>query len=124
MTGLEISTIVRYKLNPVVIVLNNSGYGTERHIHDGPFNDVLCWNYHELPALLGAGLAFKVETEEQLDAALEKAATHVDSYCLLDVRLDPMDHSAALGRLASDWRSGSKDATANILPYDLACDIS
>ena len=100
MTGLELSTIVRNKLNPVIVVLNNHGYGTERHIHDGPFNDLLCWNYSQVPALLGAGLAFLVETEEELDDALDKAAKKADTYCLLDVRLDRMDHSAALGRLA------------------------
>ena len=100
MTGMELSTIARHRLNPVVIVLNNAGYGTERHIHDGPFNDVLVWNYHKLPELLGAGRAFLVETEAQLDTALAAAAMHMESYCLLDVRLAPMDHSAALGRLA------------------------
>jgi len=100
MTGAELSTIARYGLNPVVIVLNNAGYGTERHIHDGPFNDVLAWQYHKLPELLGVGRAFLVETESQLDAALDAAAQHTSSYCLLDVRLDPMDKSAALGRLA------------------------
>jgi len=100
MTGMELSTIARYGLNPVIIVLNNAGYGTERHIHDGPFNDVLNWNYHRLPELLGVGRGFLVETEEQLDAALDAAARHTESYCLLDVHLDPMDKSAALGRLA------------------------
>ena len=100
MTGLELSTIARFGLNPVVIVLNNAGYGTERHMHDGPFNDVLPWRYHKLPELLGVGRAFLVETESQLDAALDAAAQHTSSYCLLDVRLDPFDKSAALGRLA------------------------
>jgi indolepyruvate decarboxylase len=100
MTGLELSTIARYGLNPVIIVLNNAGYGTERHIHDGPFNDVLAWHYDRVPELLGIGRAFLVETETQLDAALDAAAKHSASYCLLDVHLDPLDKSAALGRLA------------------------
>jgi indolepyruvate decarboxylase len=100
MTGIELSTIARYGLNPVVVVLNNAGYGTERHIHDGPFNDVLPWHYHRLPELLGKGRGFLVETEAQLDAALDASAKHTESYCLLDVHLDPMDKSAALGRLA------------------------
>ena len=100
MTGMELSTIARHRLNPVVIVLNNAGYGTERHIHDGPFNDVLVWNYHKLPEVLGTGRAFLVETEAQLDTALAAAALHTESYCLIDVRLPPLDHSAALGRLA------------------------
>ncbi len=100
MTGMELSTIARNGLNPVVIVLNNAGYGTERHIHEGPFNDVLNWNYHRLPDLLGVGRGFLVETEKQLDDALDAAAKHTESYCLLDVRLDPLDASAALQRLA------------------------
>lgn len=100
MTGMELSTIVRYGLNPVVIVLNNAGYGTERHMHDGPYNDVLPWNYELLPKLLGGGRAFRVETEQELDEALDAAKEHTSSFCLLDVRLDPLDHSPALGRLA------------------------
>lgn len=100
MTGMEISTIARNGLNPVIVVLNNAGYGTERHIHDGPFNDVLPWHYHRLPELLGRGRGFLVETEEQLDDALDAAAQHTESFCLLDVHLDPLDKSAALGRLA------------------------
>jgi TPP-dependent 2-oxoacid decarboxylase len=30
MTGMEISTISRFALNPIIIVLNNNGYGTDR----------------------------------------------------------------------------------------------
>ena len=38
MTGVEISTIVRLGLNPVIIIFNNDGYGTMRKIRDGGFN--------------------------------------------------------------------------------------
>jgi indolepyruvate decarboxylase len=100
MTGMELSTIARCGLNPVIVVLNNAGYGTERLIHDGPFNDILGWRFHRLPEVLGVGRAFLVETESQLDEALDAAAKHTESYVLLDVRLDPLDKSAALGRLA------------------------
>jgi TPP-dependent 2-oxoacid decarboxylase len=100
MTGMEISTMVRNGLNPVVIVLNNGGYGTERHIHDGPYNDLLAWNYWKLPEVLGAGRGFLVHTETDLDAALDAAARHTESFCILDVHLEPLDHSPALGRLA------------------------
>lgn len=100
MTGMELSTIARCGLNPVIVVLNNTGYGTERLIHDGPFNDILGWQFHRLPEVLGAGRAFLVETETELDEALDSAAKLTGSYCLLDVRLDPLDKSAALGRLA------------------------
>jgi TPP-dependent 2-oxoacid decarboxylase len=101
MTGMELSTAVRYKLNPIVVVLNNSGYGTERHIHDGPFNDLLCWQYHKLPEVFGAGRSFLVQTEKQLDEALMAAQYHTEQFCLIEVRLGQMDRSPALERLAS-----------------------
>ncbi|MEW6306935.1 MAG: thiamine pyrophosphate-binding protein [Verrucomicrobiota bacterium] len=100
MTGMELSTAVRYGLNPIVVVLNNRGYGTERHMQDGPYNDVLPWSYHRLPDLLGAGRSYIVENETQLDHALRDAACYTRGFCLLDVRLDPLDRSPALERLA------------------------
>lgn len=99
MTGMELSTAARYGLNPVVLVLNNRGYGTERHIQDGPYNDVAPWNYHRLPEVLGAGRGFEVNSEEELDEALRAAEKHTESFCLLDVHLDPLDRSPALQRL-------------------------
>jgi indolepyruvate decarboxylase len=101
MTGMELATIARYKLNPVVVVLNNRGYGTERHMQDGPYNDVWPWQYFRLPEVLGAGRAFLVQTEEELDRALREAQDYTKSFCLLDVRLGMLDRSPALDRLAS-----------------------
>lgn len=100
MTGMELSTAVRFGLNPVVIVLNNKGYGTERPMQEGSFNDLLPWQYHRLPEILNAGRGFLVETEEQLDQALRIAERLTETFCLLDVHLDPRDRSPALERLA------------------------
>ncbi len=101
MTGMELATAVRYDLNPIVVVLNNAGYGTERQMHDGPYNDLLAWRYHRIPDVLGAGRGFAVETEDQLDRALKEARAHTGSFCLLDVHLDTHDRSPALQRLAA-----------------------
>ena len=60
MTCMELSTAVRHGFNPIVVVLNNKGYTTERFLQDGPFNDILNWNYHRLPDLLGGGWGFEV----------------------------------------------------------------
>ena len=100
MTGLELATAARYQLNPIVIVLNNRGYGTERQMQDGPYNDVWPLNYSRLPEVLGAGRGFVIETERDLNAALVAAEQHTESFCLLEVRLDPRDRSPALQRLA------------------------
>ncbi len=101
MTGMELSTVARYGLNPIVILLNNRGYGTERHMQDGPYNDLWPWAYSRLPEVLGAGRGFVVETEGQLDAVLTEAREWTKSFCLVEVRLDQMDRSLALDRLAS-----------------------
>jgi TPP-dependent 2-oxoacid decarboxylase len=101
MTGMELATVARYKLNPVVVLLNNRGYGTERHMQDGPYNDVWPWQYHRLPEILGAGRGFVVETEVELDRALTEAAEWTKSFCLLEVRLAQLDRSPALDRLAA-----------------------
>jgi len=100
MTGIELSTAVRYKQNPIVIVLNNCGYGTERHMQDGPYNDVTPWAYYRLPELLGAGRAWLIHTEKELDDALAAARQHTESFSLLEARLDQHDRSPALQRLA------------------------
>jgi indolepyruvate decarboxylase len=101
MTGQELATVARYKLNPVVVVLNNFGYGTERHMQDGQYNDVWAWNYSRMPEILNAGRGFVVETERDLDCALSEAERWTESFCLLEVRLAPLDRSPALDRLAA-----------------------
>lgn len=99
MTGMELSTAARFGLNPIIVVLNNNGYATERPIVDGPFNDILPWRYSKLPEVLGRGVGFDVETEEQLHTALISARDHPETFSILDVKLDPHDISPALQRL-------------------------
>jgi indolepyruvate decarboxylase len=99
MTCLELSTAVRHNFNPIVVVLNNKGYTTERFLMDGEFNDILNWQYHRLPDLLGGGWGFEVRTEGDLDKALNAALANSDRFSLLNVHLDPKDISPALARL-------------------------
>jgi indolepyruvate decarboxylase len=100
MTCLELSTAVRHNFNPIVVVLNNKGYTTERFLQDGEFNDILNWEYHRLPDLLGGGWGFEVHTEGDLDKALNAALANSDRFSLINVHLDPKDISPALARLA------------------------
>jgi indolepyruvate decarboxylase len=118
MTGMELSTVARNGQNPIVVVLNNKGYTTERFLLEGSFNDILNWAYHRLPEVLGSGLGFDVATEGQLDEALEQALARPDTFSILNVHLDPLDRSPALDRLAqrlgSVIRAGaSREPSAN-----------
>ena len=99
MTGMELSTIARYSLNPIVIILNNNGYATERPMCDGAFNDVLNWRYSKIPLVLGAGKGFDVYTEEDLENALTESQAYTEGFCILDIHLDSQDTSIALQRL-------------------------
>jgi len=101
MTGMELSTSARYGLNPIVIVMNNFGYGTERPMLDGNFNDVAAWQYSRLPELFGAGKGFVVNTEGDLENALEAARAYTEGFCILDVHLDPYDFSPVLQRMTA-----------------------
>jgi TPP-dependent 2-oxoacid decarboxylase len=100
MTGMEISSITRFSLNPIIIVRNNRGYGTERPMLDGPFNDILPWNYSHIPRIIDDGKGFDVKTEDELEESLSAAeTTYCNELCILDVHLDAHDGSPALQRL-------------------------
>jgi TPP-dependent 2-oxoacid decarboxylase len=100
MTGMEVATALRLNLNPIILVLNNAGYGTERHIHNGPYNDILPWEYAKIPEVLGGGRGFVARTEDELDSALLTAKADSGHINIIDARLDPLDRSPALERLA------------------------
>ena len=100
MTGTELSTTIRYGLNPIILVLNNSGYGTVRPFIEGSFNDIENWHYARLPELLGTGRGFVVRTEGEFDSAMKIALAETQHYVLIEVKLDKSDMSRALTRLA------------------------
>ncbi len=73
MTGTEISTAVRLGLDPIILILNNDGYGTLRQICEGSFNQITRWNYDKICDLVGGGTSANVETKGELDDALRSA---------------------------------------------------
>lgn len=101
MTGMELSTMVRRGLSPIVIVLDNRGYGTERFLHAGDwkFNEIHPWQYHQLPQLLGGGTGYEVRTEGQFDAALRQAWNDRGGMSLIQAHIPRDDASDALKRL-------------------------
>ncbi len=99
MTAQELSTVIRQRLSPVFFLMNNRGYTVERVIHDGPYNDIQNWRYHELTRVFGGGWSCEVHTEGDLEIALARAAAERDTLAFIEVHLDPEDCSAALKRL-------------------------
>ncbi|MDX8550219.1 hypothetical protein KHC33_07880 [Methanospirillum sp. J.3.6.1-F.2.7.3] len=107
MTGMEVSTACRYHMNPIVIVLNNSGFGTERPMIDGSFNDVAGWKYHKIPEITGCGKGYLIRTEQEFVDALKEAYASKE-LAILDVILDPDDISPHLRRLCQKFSQGVK----------------
>lgn len=101
MTGIELSTAAKFGMRPIVFVLNNDGYGTQRHILDGPFNEILRWNYTDLTKLLGKGVSFKVETLGALEDAIA-SARKADEFALIEVIIPRDDCSPSLKRMGEE----------------------
>ncbi|MEM9700894.1 MAG: thiamine pyrophosphate-binding protein [Planctomycetota bacterium] len=99
MTCLELSTGLKMGFNPIVVVLNNHGYTTERVLAEGPFNDIPNWSYHRIHDFIGGGWGFECHTEGDLDKALQAGLANHDSFTLINCHLDSLDVSPALIRL-------------------------
>jgi indolepyruvate decarboxylase len=98
MSCTELSTIVARGLNPIVFVLDNNGYTTERFLLDGKFNDVWAWDYHKITQLLRGGEGFEVKTEIELENAIAKALIS-DKLTIISVKVGERDISPALLRM-------------------------
>lgn len=96
----EISTMIDNKLNPIIFVINNRGYVTERLLLDGKFNDIRNWNYHKVCDLLGGGVGMEVTNEIQLDNAIE-VALQSKVATIINVCVDPKSMSPALCRMTA-----------------------
>ena len=92
MTGPEICHAPRYKLNPIVILMNNGGWGIFRPVTER--QDLLAlpsWPYAQLAEAWG-GRGFHVQTVGELRAALAEA-DQIPSFVLIEVGVDPYDLS-------------------------------
>ncbi len=108
MTGMELSTFVRYGWNPIVFLLDNDGYGTERPMIDGEFNDLHRWNYEKIPAVLGGGKGYVVETTHALQKAADAALADATQFHLIRLKLRRDDITIPLQRLTTALKNRVK----------------
>ena len=101
MTGMELSTCAKYGMHPIVCILNNDGYGTQRHIIDGPFNNIHRWEYAKIRDVLNYGKSVKVQHQGELEKALKDAAASNEMH-IIEVIIPRDDCSQALRRMASN----------------------
>ena len=82
MTGTELATMVDQGLRPIVLLLNNSGYGMLEAI-DRPRNYYArrSWDYPAMARALGAS-AERVTTPAELEAAMVRAEADPGAYLI------------------------------------------
>ena len=100
MSCLELSTIVERGLNPIVFVLNNDGYTTERFLLDGDFNNIRSWNYHNVTELINGGQQVVCENEDVLYEGVQKALDSKELF-VLNVKVARDDISEGLSRMTT-----------------------
>ncbi len=102
MTGQEMSTLIREGYSPIIIVLDNHGYGTERFLQEGTwkYNEIAVWKYSKLPEVYGGGKGHVVQNEAEFDAALTEAWNDRTQLHLIHAKLVENDASRTLRRLA------------------------
>ena len=100
MTGTELATCLRHGQTPIVIILNNRGYTTEREIMEGPFNDIPEWRYEKVCDMIGGGIGHKAGTFGEYVTALDQAMADTTQLHVVNVLLDPKDRSTAMTRVA------------------------
>jgi indolepyruvate decarboxylase len=101
MTGIELSTVAKYDMKPIVFVLNNDGYGTQRHILDGSFNSIHMWDYTKMTALLRHGKSWKVGNCGELEAAITEAIA-ANTMAVIEVTIPRDDCSPSLRRMGEE----------------------
>ena len=92
-TAMEIGSMLRYGIKPIIIVLNNKGYTTERLLskEDCSFNDIVQINYTKFArTFVGDIWATKTETTEDFDKAL-KVTQIMNKLCYIEVCTESMD---------------------------------
>ena len=103
MTGQELSTLIANGHAPVIILLDNHGYGTERYLHAGDwkYNEINPWNYCELLKVYGGGVGHHVSTEGEFENALEVAWKDPSQTHMIQAKLLENDASQTLKKLAA-----------------------
>lgn len=112
MTGPEISHAPRLGLSPIVVLINNAGWGIFRPV--SPRADLLSippWPYAELAQAWG-GVGFVADTRAQLRDAL-RAAHELKEFALIECRLPPDELSPITRRYI---RASAKRASAEARP--------
>jgi len=120
-SAMELGSMLRYGLRPIIIVLNNNGYTIERILsksEDDKFNDIMQMNYTKFARVFDGDIwATKVATAEDFDKAL-KVTQIMDKLCYIELSVDKMDIPELTKDLINHLKEKSKESMPNkfVLP--------
>ena len=104
MTGWELGNCRRYKLDPIVVLFNNTGREMLRAFHpESLFNDLDDWNFAAIAPSLG-GCGERVRTRRELKEALGRAVSRRGQFTLVEVMLPRGATSKTLARFVSGFK--------------------
>jgi indolepyruvate decarboxylase len=107
MTGMELGHCARYGWDPIVVVMNNRGWGMLAAFRpQARYTALGDWDFAALANALG-GCGRQARTRAELRAALDQAAAERGRFQLIDVQLAPGATSPALQRFAAAISSKS-----------------
>ncbi|CAF2068186.1 unnamed protein product [Rotaria magnacalcarata] len=105
----EISSMLRFKTNIVIILLNNDGYTIEKLIHgpDRASNNIQMWRYHNSFEYFGDGLkqnrdqaitgfAGQVKTREEFEKAMTQVLNETEKIHFIEIVMPAMDAPKSL----------------------------
>ena len=118
LTALELGNMLRLKLKPVIIVLNNGGYTIERVLSDAPedaFNDIIPMNYSKFARIFEGDIwSTKVSTADEFDKAL-KVTQIMNKLCYIEICTDKMDMPTLTKDLIADFKTKSRKEEKNVV---------
>lgn len=98
MTGMELITMAKLKLNPIILLFNNTIYATLKYCEPPATmqeHKIPTMDYAKMGEIMG-GKGITVKTVGDLKNALQVAKNVKDTFTLLDIKIDEHDISPAL----------------------------
>ncbi|KKK15284.1 hypothetical protein AOCH_004258 [Aspergillus ochraceoroseus] len=122
MTAQELSTMIRLRTTPIIVIFNNLGYRIETAIHDGPYNYISNWNYSLFASTMCSVthsvdngnvyltaqekreqdspsiFAMRIKTQTELAVAIDRLQEEPEKLAILECCIHPSDISDNLFR--------------------------
>lgn len=117
LTAMEVGSMLRYGIKPIIIVLNNKGYTIERILSDNfddKFNDIMQMNYSKFARVFeGDVWSTRVETEDDFDKAL-KVTQIMNKLCYIEVCTEADDIPHLVIEQIKDIKNRTNNQTTSI----------